>query len=193
MTKSKLFWLELLSGILLITGIAIGFFGISSAVFYLIGDIALLIVITFFYSWIPSSNVQPGPLLFGGGLIVLVSLLGAYVIAESSHEIVNENGEKIKYLTFLSETYLNLIPVLIIGGISVIIRIVKTPKKYRDDHFQVEFLKRIGVVFVLFCAGWILMYFLGESALTISIALVIARILLLWLFFEKPKSQIQNA
>ncbi|MCH2235533.1 MAG: hypothetical protein MK078_14880 [Crocinitomicaceae bacterium] len=187
MIKSKLFWLELLSGILLVAGIAIGYFGISSAVFYLIGDIGLLILITFFYSWLPSSNVQPGPLLVGGGLILLVSLLGAYLIANSAKEVVDSEGIEIEYWTFLGDTYINLTPVLLIGGVAVIVRIIRTPKKNRDDHFQVEFLKRIGVVFLLFCVGWILLYLMGESALTISIALVITRILILWFFFEKEK------
>ena len=100
MIKSKLFWLELFSGALLIAGISLGFFSISSTVFYLIGDLALLIITAYIFSWTYRSGLQREPLMMGGLILILSGLFASWILTDIIGELKDTENQTPQFWEF---------------------------------------------------------------------------------------------
>ena len=181
---------QIITNLILVVGCLMGYWNFSATMFVFMFEIVALIFIGFIYLLMPSTKGQPGPLLFGGGLIITICLLTTWLIAHNIGEVdpYKDSSYSDFFTIYFQEVSMEVWPLYIVAFIGVLIQFFKHPKWSKNDGIQVMFFRRIFSLFGIIILSITSMYFLNiYNHLIILVCIIVAKTLVdLWLR-QKPE------
>ncbi|MFT4602739.1 MAG: hypothetical protein ACI857_002926 [Arenicella sp.] len=176
--KQKAFILEMISIFLLFLGVALNYWNVTSTLFFFNCEMALLILLAIINSFGHSSKSQPGPMLFGGLIILLGTLAATYLISVSIGEYIpTSNRSENNFNIFTSQQLLNLWPILTILIVSSIFRLLQLGKKEKEGHLISKlFFTIFSLLFISIIGGWAISKIHSNYQLVMAFILIIVRL-----------------
>ena len=179
--KQKAFLIEIISILILFIGIALDHWSVSTTLFYFNFELALLLLLAVITSFASYNKSQPGPILFGG-MIVLLGTLGSsyWLTVKIGDYIPITDRSQNNFEVFMSERFANLWPLLILVVLASTIKLVKLSKD-KKEVFLIEslFLRVFSLILITLIGGYIITHFpQPNTRIIIALIMITVRIAL---------------